>query len=436
MSNRGNSPKHIIFFVRHTNDLDHISPVISALGQNYPDSANIRVILARLRPNELLASRSPKSDPRLQYLEQSRLNLEYPAKPPTLFRCFFSIFQTVNQPANSILVRRVARPLVQLTYSILYAVYLQNLAEDYCIKVIRDAPTDSIVVMDHAAPHIYQQIVKISNERGIVTVALPHGLTFFYQEERINERLRKRQHDLNIFDYVVVPNEFHRKQYIAEGLCNSKMIILGSARFCSEWMDVVTQIYPAPFKSLSNKLCVLFLYEKGSALYDGVFQEVSDVEEQFSAVKYLSLDSKIELVVKVNTRGIKDNQWQDLVNLDCLVVDKQYDTPALISWADLVISGGGTSVLADPIVRGKAVIVLPYLHPFKLVYEEYNTPWIVKSASVFRDEVLPTLSKYNLRVPYTASQTSELISDFIAAPGNLPNKSVLDTYATFLYNLR
>jgi len=431
--------RQIVFFVRHTNDLDHISPVVSSLRHYHGNNFVLRVVLSRLRPNEVLASQSTKSDPRLLYLSRKGIELEYPARPRFLLSLLFRCFHVTHKRSNLFNAYVVFRPIIIVLYKALHLAYLGSQPDRYCLNIVESMPINSIIVMDHSGSNLYRRMAKLAENRKITTVSLPHGLTMFNAsftpEENNNDSAHSVEHNCSIYDYVIVPNEFHRRQYITEGLENARMVTLGSARFCNEWMQTVQELYPNPFAANKSKLRVLFLFEKYGVTYDGIRPQETDIGQQISTISLLNQDPDIELMVKINTRGITNDQSEKLSKLKIPLIDQDYATPTLISCSDVIICGGGTSVIVDAIVRGKTVVVLTYFHPVKLAYHDYNIPWIVKSEKELKTEVLPLLKNDRCFQPYDQDQVDKFLSDFVDSRNTNNYQPVLKRYAEFFENL-
>ena len=77
-------------------------------------------------------------------------------------------------------------------------------------------------------------------------VALPHGdapfANFMEYKQTINyDYAQDKYESQNIYDYIVIPNNWLEFRY---GKLNyDKLKVLGSARYCEEWMEIAEQLF-------------------------------------------------------------------------------------------------------------------------------------------------------------------------------------------------
>jgi len=152
------------------------------------------------------------------------------------------------------------------------------------------------------------------------------------------------------------------------------------------------------------------------------------VEKQTETVGFLDSEPGVELIVKRNPRGVSEEQADYLDTIRSKVVGEENVTPELISWADVIV-GGGTSVMVDPITRGKTVIATNYLDPVTYVYEDYGVPWIVYSLDEFKKCIQRLKKDRDVRT-YAIDKEKFFIDEFVY--GGDDNHSVLDRYADFI----
>jgi len=302
----------------------------------------------------------------------------------------------------------------------------------YALNVLDETPPGSVCIFDHTASAFARAFAERAHRKGIRCLSVPHGLIVFYElpgGQPIEDAAPPQgEHLFSFYDRVVMPNEFSAAKYERLGLSRKKMAVLGSARFCPEWMRVVKELYPLPpgLPPKEEKTNVLFLLEKS----ENRDAQVSNVSAQMKSIELLEREKEINLAVKLNTRSISRTQKAYLDKTACLKIDETYTTQELIAWADITV-GGATSVVFDPLMRGKTVIIMDYVQPVTLVYPEYKAPIVVSAP----DELLAAIKGIQAGAPqqYDQQGRQRLLDDFVFAGKH--SEGVLATYAAFLKSL-
>jgi hypothetical protein len=209
---------------------------------------------------------------------------------------------------------------------------------------------------------------------------------------------------------------------IKSGIDEKKISILGSARYCKQWMEQNRQILPRiiPLNAEnSNKLKIVFMTTK--ARYK------VDVERMFKTFEFLSNQKEIEVWIKPHTRTVKAARlFQNLSLRDA----SDISSVELCEWADVVLVIG-SSIILEPILQGKPALYLKYLHENITLYEELGACWIIHD----EDELKAALSalrsdpKY---VPYSAEGIEEFVSNIVY--GGRGERDVLADYQQFIVN--
>ena len=233
------------FFLRHNNDIDHMTPVL----YKWLSTENI--------PTDIIITTSPKflNDYRINTLKKFKnanifyindlfkkyslpylFNLLY-FKYDGVFDSLFKKYKLLNNLANRI-IRRIGHKILK-------------------------GENKGIVVFDWIVIHFVQQMIKIAKEKNFTTISLPHGdapySTIMESIEELNLDCHKASHKtMTAFDYVVVPNHFVRRRH--EGTMEMDRVkMLGSPRYCEEWMNILLKLI-TPFKADGdeNKLKIVF----------------------------------------------------------------------------------------------------------------------------------------------------------------------------------
>jgi hypothetical protein len=417
-----------VFWARHSNDIDHMAPIIYGFLKNGIPASQIRYIA--IIPKKYIM---PEEDKRLIFLKSRGVDFEMPHR----MKGYMDVAYRLSKKPPRHLIGRFIQKVVRFVY------YRYLIGKDqfnwpnwhYALKVIDETPKGSVFVFDHKHNVLYRKLVNEARKKGIVCVAAPHGLKVFYEmpggvDYSEVRKLFDENGLMGFYDRVLMPNPLYEDHAFKLGLSKEKMAILGSARFCREWMEIIEELYPRPPALPKNKdhLNILFLLEKG-ATRRGM---VSFVDRQMVTLDYLMAEPNIHVAVKLNPRSISKEQVEKLKKVKCLQFDNEYTTAELVAWADVVVAGA-TSTTFDPLSRGKTVIIMDYVQPVTMVYHEYQSPIIAGSLDEFREWITKIKNAPHSRY-YREQDTQRLLDDFVYA--NNKEKNVLKAYYRFITGLQ
>jgi hypothetical protein len=169
------------------------------------------------------------------------------------------------------------------------------------------------MIFDHVGVVRLPKTLSKCKELGIPTISLPHGMNIYTDDFDTVKRVRK----FHGFDYLTTTEA------------------LGSARYCSEWMDINESIYPR------------------SGMPDG------RLKVGFSQGKTLSAETKY----------ILDNLSNDLPHIQFYVQQdmRKSDVPPfpftseVISWADVMLETTSCTI-TEHFIKNKPTLHLRYCH--------------------------------------------------------------------------
>lgn len=422
------SKQKALFFLRHYNDIDHITPVIYKwahltgipagvlirTGRNYLQDYRIRFL--QQQPNvsvswigEYLSAR-----------ELRALNLA-----PALSR------KERRNPLR--LVARAWERFVSPAPISLEDAYSNDLGERILSKEFADA-NGGVVVFDWVSlsetqRKFAQAVIEAAHRRGFVTISLPHGDSPYanrmFKIEDLNYNAWEHYGN-NPFDHVVVPNPLTATRYLP---CRpaERVHTLGSPRYNREWLDILDPLIPdfTTPKGEGNLKVVLFLRNPHFTIY---------WEELVRAMKLITQFPEVHLVVKHHTRDdtAKTDPTLESVGFDprrtpnLEVVYDDVHSPSLIRWADVVLDLG-TSVVNEAIVRGKPVLALEYLHANISTTAHY----LPQTAMYCRDHLYDAIAAL-IKNPSTRLYSEEERQRFIHEMVEYPDEHVLERYVRFL----
>jgi hypothetical protein len=420
-----------LFCVRHFNDIDHITPIVWKMKQeNYP------VAVYCINPKYDI-----DDDYRLNFLREQGVIVDsiYNAFDQKLnavhqaMRYLFQFFSADRKESNfrgpekkSPLsnVRQITAGIMgRLLYEITRMGFYQT---DWAKSVLEQSDAQALC-FDHIMPsrYVVNVLLRAAKEKSIPTLALPHGV-YLYTNKFNKARFSpgQRFYKFNRFDYVIVQNHLRKDVLVGSGIAKEKIIVLGSARFCGEWMAQNKKILPRVIESTGRnpeRLRVVFMPSKPRCKID--------VERMHNTIDLLANLSGIEAVVKPHTRiGREAHLFDDmqLPNVSHVL------TSELCEWADVVLIIG-SSVITEALMQGKPVLYLKYLHANTMLFEECGACWTVHNEAEL-EQALESLRKQSMSVPYGDENVNRFLSEVVFGGQN--NRDVLRDYVKFIVNCR
>jgi hypothetical protein len=280
-----------------------------------------------------------------------------------------------------------------------------------------------VLCFDHIIQNHYvvAVLLRAAKEMSVPTIALPHGVYLYTNESaKPKSTAKQRFSKFDHFDYVVVQNHLRKDLLVRSGIDEEKIVVLGSARFCEEWIEQNLKILPRLINSnaqTTEKLKIVFLPSKPQCRID--------MERMLNTFDLLYGLSEIELMIKPHTRtGINPYLF------DKLPVTNASDvlTAELCEWADVMLVIG-TSVMTEALMNGKPVLYLKYLHTNTMLFEECGACWIIQSESEL-ENAIQSLQVNGMKVPYTEDNVNRYLSEVVY--GGRAKRDVQRDYVEFI----
>lgn len=375
-----------LFFLRHYNDIDHITPVIS----KWVDSGHSCDVV-------LIGAQRFRRDFRIAYLSQ------LPGVRAAHIREIFSSSQFFKWRLQMLLLtgnlrRLFIGPFVRFLANIYDAKRRAPLwratAEYLLTRSFTDAD-QGIVAFDWIernsviAVEWVEAVVTMARERGLGVVSLPHG-----DSPHANQLIRRGEWKVGpdplfstarIFDKLVVPNELCAKRF-RPFLAERSIAILGSARYSEEWLIKLNQLMPPlPLTRSESRLKIVMFLRKAN--FTTFWEEVNEV------VHLIAAFPGTELVIKPHTRSgwkqslTKDRSLKRLPNVS--VAGDDVHSINLMNWADICIDLA-TSVVFEAVRVGKPVLAADYLHAGRSAIAVYMPETELRC----RDDVYEKVEKF------------------------------------------
>ncbi len=413
-SNSGHAaPPHILFFMGHFNDIDHLVPVAYKLCESN-----------RGRPVVLLTDPlyDIRGDYRLQYLQK-----RYGVPVMSAFR-FHPII-----PLLGWLVHLLTLPLgpgyIYRPRPFLFRAFLRVFYGKWWAKRVLNRYQPAAMVFEWAQPAsgVPGTFVAAGQDRGIPSISLPHGM-MIYTNELVNRQEQREgritREYVNLFDRAVYQTYLHANRAVEEGVRPDKIAVLGSARYCDEWQRINLEAQPERFEPQKGKECT----------YRAVFMLPqwnynADFDATIQTLRQLSAQPWLHLVLKPHTREVEARPayLQEMDALPNVEVAGAVGSVALIRWAEAVIVVG-SSIALEALLQGKPHLDPEYLHDNSTVFEEAGAEWTVHSDQELVD-ALKRLSG-GQKAPYDEEQVSKVIAQLVLDGSG--ERDVLERYVTFI----
>ena len=374
-----------LFFLRHYNDIDHITPVIC----KWVDSGhNCDVVLignARFRRDFRIEFLSKLDGVRVVHIRDLLPALEYIRWRLQMLLLIGGLRRSFIGPFVSVLAKiydvRRREPVWQLTAERLLAYSFEGIDEG--IVAFDWIERNSVISIEWV-----EMMILVARKRGFRTVSLPHG-----DSPHANQLIRRREWTLKpddtfaaarMFDKLVVPNELCAGRF--RPFLNDQVIaVLGSPRYCDEWLSKLAKFLPpSPLTRSDSKLKVALFLRKSN--FTTFWEEVSEVVQMIAAFE------GVEILIKPHTRsGWKQSLTKDATLLrlsNVSIADSNVHSAHILSWADVIIDIA-TSVAFEAVKINKPVLAADYLHAGRSTIADF----MPESELRCRDDVYKKIDK-------------------------------------------
>ncbi|MCP5242266.1 hypothetical protein [Nitrosomonas sp.] len=403
--------KKALFFLRHYNDIDHITPVIV----KWVESGNSCDIV-------LLKKTKLTDDFRIQFL-----NTLNGVRIARLFE-ILPLHEFLRWQLQTILLnQRLRRSFFGTWMNALSSIYdinkrlrIWNTVSKRLLKRSFSDQTSGVIVFDWITRNSpislewVETIAAMAHTKGLGAVSLPHG-----DSPHASQLIRHGEWQLapddmycagRIFDKLVVPNTLCATRF-QPFMNETSLAILGSPRYCDEWLLRLKTIIPSsPLKDSDNRLKIVFFLRKND--FTIFWEEVGEV------IHMIASFPGTELIIKPHTRG----GWRQSLTRDRSLLNHQNVHVAednthsthLMNWGDVMIDLA-TSVVFEAVKAGKPVLAADYLHAGKSTIATYMPETELRC----RDDVynkIDTFLKKGCNSFYVEAHRQRFIKEIIDGP--------------------
>lgn len=417
-----------LFFVRHFNDIDHLTPVAWKLQEDgYP----VAVCCMNLRYDI-------QQDYRLQFLKDRGVIVDYvydafEQKRGPLHRFLYALTRTSYklwrrltydpQGPSSVLAKWMARR-ADLAGTMFYKITRRIYYGHRWAQSILKRTHAQAVCFDYIMPRLYvvDAFLKAAGQMSIPTLALPHGVQLYTNETTKPKSTEARRFaKFNRFDYIIASDKLRKEILVKAGVTASKISVLGSARYCRTWLEQNSRIVPKTTDGLSkrpDRLNVVLMPSKPQCRLD--------MERMYASCRLIAEQKGIEAVIKPHTRTNTMDQFDNYPLPDV----SHMLTADLLGWADVLLVVG-SSVMTEALMRGKPVLYLKYLHDNTTLFEELGACWVIHN-ELELNKALVSLQTQKAGVPYGEKNITDFLSQVVY--GGDSSRDVLGAYERFIVN--
>ena len=264
-----------------------------------------------------------------------------------------------------------------------------------------------------------------------IFISCPHGPMTNVNRMIYEHEIKRVQKDkslleyFKIFDYVIFTDnlelnfneKFHLQTHEKIKIDYSRLLVLGSIRYCSEWLKHVDDFNPKLIKKDQDKIKVVFFMKKFA---HNVFSE-----EVYRTLDLFKSYPDIDFYIVPHTRGMSFSLKNSSSNIH---IDDHSTSTTLINMADVILFYGGTSIVLEPMVKKKLIACIDYLDCNRNIYEYHNACHVLKC----RDDLCFFLDLV-LKNKINSIDGGSLLNKIVYADDNL--KSVSDKYVNFFKSL-
>ena len=356
-----------LFFLRHYNDIDHISPIIYKWVDSGHKCDVVLIGSARFRGDFRIEYLSNLDGVRVAHIRELLSPLEFIRWRLQMLLVSGSLRRSFIGPLVSGLAEIYDASKREFVWKCISKHLLEHSFEGFNEGVVAFdwIERNSVISVEWV-----ETVISIAHAKGFRTVSLPHG-----DSPHANQLIRRREWKVKpdntfaaarMFDKLVVPNELCARRF-RPFLDSQAIAVLGSPRYCDEWLAKLTEILPpSPLVRPDNKLKVAIFLRKSN--FTTFWEEVREVVQMIATFK------GVEIVIKPHTRSgwkqslTKDASLRRLSNVSIAGTDVH--SAHLLSWADVIIDIA-TSVAFEAVKINKPVLAADYLHAGRSTIAEF-----------------------------------------------------------------
>lgn len=416
-----------LFFLRHYNDIDHVTPVVHQWIQSGHQCDVVLIGSAQFRNDFRVKYLGRLQGVRIAHMKELFSPIDYWKWRLQMLILTRNVrrIKVIGRLAEKLAERfdeKQREPLWRHTAGFLLDRCFGN--ENKGVVAFDWIERNSVICVEWV-----EVMIAMAKERGLGTVSLPHGDSPHYSQ-LIRRGERRVEPDktfsaATIFDKVVVPNELCAIRF-RPFMTENQLAVLGSPRYCEAWLKILSGLMPpSPLTRSDSKLKIVMFLRKAN--FTTFWEEVNEV------VHLIAEFPEAELIIKPHTRSgwkqslTKDSSIKKLPNVR--VASDDAHSVHLMNWADVIIDLA-TSVVFEAVREKKPVLAADYLIAARSAVAYYMPETELKC----RDDVYEKI-KYFLANGcgdfYVEAHRQRFIKEML----DYPDANVLPRYVALLEEL-
>jgi len=376
-----------LFFLRHYNDIDHITPVIYKWAASGHQCDVILIGTAKFLRDYRILFLKQLVGVRVAHIREVLGWRDYIQWRIQMYMLTGNVRRI---PLLGALAQRVSERYDQTQREILW-----QKATEAILNQCFEKTSGGVITFDWVERNSVISVewinvlIERAHARAVEVVSLPHG-----DSPHANQLIRRGERKIgpdnvfsnaDIFDCLVVPNELCAQRF-RPFLEEQKIAVLGSPRFCEEWLTKLSEILPpSPITSSDSRLKIVLFLRKAN--FTTFWEEVAEIVQMIAAFP------GTEIMIKPHTRSgwkqslTKDSSITKLPNVS--IADDHAHSAHLMNWADVIIDLA-TSVVFESIRTKQPVLAADYLIAGRSILAHYMPETELKC----RDDVYEKINHF------------------------------------------
>ncbi len=400
--------RRFLFFLRAYNDVDNIAPAIYFLLEE-EQNAEAHIVFYSFDYDY-------KDNPNLKYLQETfgpRIRIEWLGEKAGLnydwlynFGVLSRLYLLMNKLHPKHRISHLAAPTEKFD---------SDKRQKIIDSILADGPFPALVIFDQNRAHAVSGLTQALRNGGVrKIVSLPVSPFININILRaadfttLDPAHYKLKHDYSHLDEVVQCDGFYAESlerfyqsFERPSPLNGKVQVLGSLRFCPEWIEIRRKIItPVRVETARRKTNMVFMLSNPATN--------TNWSEIKTTVKLLGEFPDIAVIVKPHTRS----RNIDLGPLpDNVTVNFSAESSDLIDWADVVMFWG-TSMALEAYMKDKCCICLNHVHANVNNYAQHNAGWVMNA----RDDLMAALIALQAdpaAKPYDTSNIDRMLDNIV-----------------------
>lgn len=276
--------------------------------------------------------------------------------------------------------------------------------------------------------------IKILNDKA-KWIGLPHGTVLCDNQMVLETHLDKNETNSNdeIYDDIdclFKTSNRDKEIDLSKGMENDKAIVIGSPRYCKEWIKIKSNLKIDGVdveKNEKYKIKLLFLVPKK---HINIFSE-----ELVRSIDFISKYNEIELILLSYENHLPKlpTHIQKRENIRQYLISDKFSSSKLIDWADIVLHAG-TGIVFESFVKEKITVLPRYLSCNTFISDKYNAGLNLNNRDELRDLLNGSVNSLdNLKKFYgekCKTTNKKFIDEFVYANTESVSQNIINTMSS------